>query len=134
MLFIDTHTHLFLPQFDNDRNTVINSAIEQGVKKLFLPNIDSSSIIPMQNIAKAFTENCFPIIGLHPSSVKDNFEKELQIVEKWLKKEKFYALGETGIDLYRDKIYKQQQIIAFTKQLHLTKKYNLPVVIYVEIR
>lgn len=130
MLFIDTHTHLFLPQFDNDRDTVINSAIKQGVKKLFLPNIDSSTIIPMLNIAKAFSENCFPMIGLHPSSVKDNFEKELQIVEKWLKKEKYYAIGETGIDLYRDKTFKQQQIIAFKKQLHLAKKYNLPIVIH----
>ncbi len=130
MIIIDTHTHLFLPEFDNDRNTVINSAIEQGVKKLFLPNIDSSSIIPMLNIAKAFPENCFPMIGLHPGAVKDNFEKKLQIVEKWLKKEKFYAIGETGIDLYRDKTFKQQQIIAFTKQLHLAKKYNLPVVIH----
>jgi TatD DNase family protein len=130
MVLVDSHTHLYLEEFDLDRNTIIEKAINSGVKYLFLPNVDSDSIIPMLNISKCFPENCFPMIGLHPTSVKENFSSQLLEIEKWIEKEKFYAFGEIGIDLYWDKTFINEQIQAFKFQLVLAKEKNLPVVIH----
>ena len=92
MILIDTHTHLYLDNFDSDREEVVTSAIEKGVKYMLLPNIDSSSIHPMLSLCDDFPENCFPMMGLHPTSVKDNYKKELELVNKWLVKKKFIAI------------------------------------------
>lgn len=131
MHLIDTHTHLFAQQFDEDRTEVVQRALQKGVQQMLLPNIDSSSIQPMLDLCLAFPDNCFPMIGIHPCDVKDNYMEELAIVEEWLQKEKFVAVGEIGIDLYWDKSTLAVQEDAFRKQIELAKKYRLPIAIHV---
>ena len=131
MHLIDTHTHLFAQQFDEDRSEVVHKALEKGVQQMLLPNIDSSSIQPMLNLCTEFPNNCFPMMGLHPCDVKDNYLEELVIIEEWLQKEKFVAVGEIGIDLYWDKSTLSIQQDAFRKQVRLAKKYKLPIAIHV---
>lgn len=131
MHLIDTHTHLFAKQFDEDRSEVVHRALEKGVQQMLLPNIDSSSIQPMLNLCTEFPSNCFPMMGLHPCDVKDNYLEELVIIEEWLQKEKFVAVGEIGIDLYWDKSTLSMQEDAFRKQVELAKKYKLPIAIHV---
>jgi len=130
MQFIDTHTHLYLDEFDSDRAESIESAISSGVGMFLLPNIDSLSIDPLLKLADEFPENCLPMIGLHPTSVKENYKDELQLVENHLSKRKYYAIGEIGIDLYWDKTFLEQQRIAFRNQINLAKVADLPVAIH----
>jgi len=130
MQLTDTHTHLFASEFDADRPEMISRAIEKGVTRLFLPNIDAESIEPMLSLSKNFPGNCFPMMGLHPCSVFDDYESQLAIVREWLGKEKFYAIGEVGIDLYHDVTFAEQQKKAFRKQIEWAKEFNLPVVIH----
>ena len=129
-MYIDTHTHLFLPEFDSDRDAVIKRAINSGVLKMFLPNIDSNSIHPMLDISEAYPDNLYPMMGLHPGSVKENYREELRVVEEWLNKVKFYAIGETGIDLYRDKSHLKEQQDCFTQHIRFARTYNLPLIIH----
>ena len=131
MHLIDTHTHLFAQQFDQDRSEVIHRALEEGVKQMLLPNIDISSIQPMLNLCAEFPNNCFPMIGLHPCDIKTNYLEELEIIEEWLQNENFVAVGEIGIDLYWDKSNLSIQEDAFRKQVELAKKYKLPIAIHV---
>ena len=126
----DTHSHIYSEEFDKDRRDIVFNAHKAGVKKILLPNIDSTSIEAMMNLCKKFPHHIFPMMGLHPTSVEDDFESELQIVEQWLEKEKFYAIGEIGIDLYWDKTFLEEQITAFEKQIDLAIKYDLPIVIH----
>jgi len=130
MHFIDTHTHLFLPEFDQDRDQVVQNAIRKNVDKLLLPNVDNQSIVSLLALSKKYPDNCFPMIGLHPTSVKENYKTDLQILDDLLEKEKFIAIGETGIDLYWDKTFFKQQQIAFIYQINLAKKHKLPIVIH----
>ncbi len=130
MNFIDTHAHLYLSAFDEDRNKVIARAIENNVKKILLPNIDSSSVKGMLDLCNDFPDNCFPMIGFHPTSVKKDFKKELDNLEAQLKSKNFIAIGETGIDLYWDKTFLKEQIIAFKEQIEWAKLFNLPIVIH----
>jgi len=130
MNFIDTHSHIYLPDFNNDRTEVISNALKGGVNKILLPNIDSDSIDSMLGLCRAFPENCYPMMGLHPTSVKENVEAELTIVEKLLRDNSFIAIGEIGIDLYWDKTFLQEQEEAFRFQLALAKKHKLPIVIH----
>ncbi|OQY05933.1 MAG: hydrolase TatD [Bacteroidetes bacterium 4572_117] len=130
MILIDTHTHLFLEQFDDDRNKVVEDSIKNGVKKLFIPNIDSSTTEKVVKMGKDYPGICYPIIGLHPTSVKGNYREELEHVEQWLSKEKFYGIGETGIDLYWDKTFKKEQEEAFRYQINLAKRLGLPLIIH----
>lgn len=130
MLLTDTHTHLYSAEFEIDRKQVIERAIAAGVKKLFLPNIDSSSIEGMMELCTQFPENCFPMMGLHPTSVKENYEEELAIVKEWLGKYKFCAVGEIGIDLYWDKTFFTQQQLAFETQIKWANEFSLPIVIH----
>ena len=131
MHLIDTHTHLFAQQFDEDRSEVIHRALEKGVQQMLLPNINSSSIQPMLNLCTEFTNNCFPMMGLHPCDVKDNYLEEIAIIEEWLQKEKFVAVGEIGIDLFWNKSTLTIQEDAFRKQIELAKKHKLPIAIHV---
>ena len=131
MHLIDTHTHLFAQQFDEDRSEIVNRALEKGVQQMLLPNIDSSSIQPMLNLCTEFPNNCFPMMGLHPCDVKENYLEELVIIEEWLQNEKFVAVGEIGIDLYWDKSTLSIQEDAFRKQVELAKNYRLPIAIHV---
>lgn len=130
MIFIDTHSHLFLKQFKNDRDEVIRKAIEQGIEKMLLPNIDSKSITPMLDTCAAYPDHCFPMMGLHPNSVNKNYMTELKVIESRLEQNKFYAVGEIGLDLYWDKTFKHQQEEAFIHQIELARKYNLPIVVH----
>jgi TatD DNase family protein len=130
MHLVDTHTHLYLPEFNPDRDEVILRAIDQGVEKFFLPNIDSASMDSMLELAGRYPEHCFPMIGLHPTSVKGNYLSELEVVQNQLQKKSFYAIGEVGIDLYWDKTHETEQIIVFKEQVNLALKYSLPLVIH----
>lgn len=130
MEFIDTHAHLYLEQFDADREKMIGDAIQSGVGKMFLPNIDSETIGLMNHLCEKFPENCFPMIGLHPSHVKDNFQEKLTRVRTEAATGKYIAIGEIGIDLYWDKTYLAQQQEAFAAQLQLAKDLHLPVAIH----
>jgi len=129
-MFIDTHTHLYSEEFDADRNEIIKNAISKGITKLYLPNVDSSSIDDMLQLEKEFPENCFAMMGLHPCSVKENYLEELAIIEDWLTKRKFVAIGEIGIDLYWDKTFLKEQEIAFKKQIDWALTYNYSIVIH----
>ena len=130
MTLIDTHTHLYLDDYDDDRPEVVKAAIKEGVQTMMLPNIDKATIEPMKKLAKDFPANCFPMMGLHPTSVKEDYESELAIVKEELEKESYFAVGEIGIDLYWDKTYREQQKDAFRRQLQLAKKFKLPVSIH----
>lgn len=130
MFFVDTHAHIFSKEFNHDRDNVIVRAKSQGVKYMVLPNIDSASIEPLLNVCSSYKGFCFPAMGLHPTSVKENFEKELHVVEKHLREKRFYAVGEIGIDLYWDKTFIEEQKSAFRQQLKLAKELKLPVIIH----
>ncbi len=129
-MFFDTHTHLFLSQFDKDRTEVVQRAIEAGVTRMMLPNVDRNTVDNMLALANRFPENCFPAIGLHPTSVDDNYQETLDSVNKLLETGKFYAIGETGIDLYWDKTNLSGQKEAFRQQIILALRYNLPLIIH----
>jgi TatD DNase family protein len=132
MKFIDTHTHLFASEFKDDIDIVVKNAINSGVSKMLLPNIDSSTTNNMLQLCNKYPQHCFPMIGLHPCSVKkDNIDKEILHVEEMLNKNKFIAIGEIGLDLYWDKSSLSYQKVAFESQIKLAKKYQLPIVIHV---
>ena len=132
MNLIDTHTHLYLSQFDNDIDSVIKNAIDNGVSKMLLPNIDSTTTQQMLSLSKKYPKNCFPMIGLHPCSVKeDTVDKEISHVKDILDREKILAIGEIGLDLHWDKSTLEVQKKAFEDQINLAKKYKLPIVIHV---
>jgi TatD DNase family protein len=130
MILTDSHAHLYLEHFDPDREQVVENAIQKGVKYMLLPNIDKDSILPMMNLVQDFPANCFPMMGLHPTSVGPDYADQLEAVKSWLKKEKFYAIGEMGIDLYWDKTYFAEQQEAFRFQAALALEYDLPLVIH----
>ncbi|MDF2437476.1 MAG: hydrolase, TatD family [Bacteroidota bacterium] len=130
MILTDTHTHLYSREFDADRNDLINKAISAGVTRFFMPNVDSESIPGMYQVEKDFPDHCFPMIGLHPCSVNQTYQHELKVVEYWLQKRKFTAVGEIGIDLYWDKTFFDQQQDAFRTQIAWAKKYGIPYVIH----
>ncbi|HRH64850.1 MAG TPA: TatD family hydrolase [Bacteroidia bacterium] len=129
-ILTDTHTHLYSEEFDADREQLIREAIRQGVGRFFMPNIESSSIEGMLDLEKQFPGSCFPMMGLHPCSVKENWESELKIVEDWLAKRKFIAVGEMGIDLYWDKTFVEEQKEVFRRQVKLANHHKLPIVIH----
>jgi TatD DNase family protein len=129
-MFVDTHTHLYAEEFDADRHAVIHKAIQNSVGKLYLPNIDSTSIEAMLQLEKDFPNNCFAMMGLHPGSVKENYLEELAVIKQWLDKRKFIAIGEIGMDLYWDTTYIKEQEIAFKKQLDWAIEYNYSIVIH----
>ena len=130
MTLIDTHTHLYLNAFDDDREAMVQRAIASGVAYMFLPNIDSTSVEGMHALARLFPENCFPMMGLHPTSVKENYHEELALVEKLLEENTYWGVGETGIDLYWDKTYYREQVEVFNRQIDLALAYDLPLVIH----
>jgi len=130
-MLIDTHTHLYADEFDEDRNDVIQNSINEGVTQFYLPAIDSEFHQKMYDLENEFPDNIHLMMGLHPCYVKeDTFLNELQIVENELEKRKFSAIGEIGIDLYWDKSTLNIQQEAFVKQIHLAKKHKLPIVIH----
>jgi TatD DNase family protein len=129
MYLIDTHAHIYLPEFDDDRQECVAKAKEAGVEKIFMPAIDSSTHEIMLKTEEQFSV-CTAMMGLHPCSVKADYEKELEIIESYLQKRKFIAIGEIGLDFYWDKTFTEQQFKAFHYQVGLALKYLLPIVIH----
>jgi TatD DNase family protein len=130
-MFIDTHAHLYLEEFDGTREDTIRRATEVGVSTFLLPNIDSSSWGPMLDLCRVFPGQCLPMAGLHPTSVVPaTVKSELDMVKVRLEQEKFWAIGEIGIDLYWDKTFLEEQKMAFREQLHIAKEVYLPAVIH----
>ena len=130
MVLTDTHTHLYSEEFKEDIAEVIKRAGQNYVSRLFLPNIDSSSIEGMLSLEKKYPGVVFPMMGLHPCSVNENYKEELKLVSNWLEKHRFVAVGEIGIDLYWDKTFEKEQKDAFAFQIDLAIKHNLPIVIH----
>ncbi|MCF8337238.1 MAG: TatD family hydrolase [Bacteroidales bacterium] len=130
MILTDTHTHLYLEAFEDDREEVMQRAKEQQVKKMILPNIDTTSIEALHSLCDQYPSNCFPMMGLHPSSVEANYKNELETIYKKFSERKYYAVGEIGIDLYWDKTYEEQQKEAFRTQIRWAIEKKLPIVIH----
>lgn len=130
MNYIDTHTHLYDEQLLEDEELMIQRAIDAGVTKMYMPNCDSSTIEGMMQLAKKHPEHCYPMMGLHPCYVKENYKDELTIVEQQLAQNKFYAVGEIGLDYYWDKTFVAKQKEAFSLQIDWALQYNLPIVIH----
>lgn len=127
---IDTHSHLYAVEFEADRDVMLEAAKQEGIERIFLPAIDGSTHYMMMQLAKNSEGYCLPMMGLHPCSVDAAFEAELQQVETWLQQEKYYAIGEIGLDFYHSNEWKTQQLEAFVFQIELAKKYALPIVIH----
>lgn len=131
MNFIDTHSHLFAEEFKEDLLQAIKRAKEVGVSRVYLPNIDCSTLQPMLDTASQYPGYCFPMLGLHPTSVGTNYREELELMNKRLHTEHpFVAIGEVGMDLYWDKTYVNEQIEAFDTQIQWAIEYKLPLVIH----
>ncbi|MFN0033075.1 MAG: TatD family hydrolase [Flavobacteriales bacterium] len=129
-MITDTHAHLYLPQFDEDRESMLQRARQAGVSKIFLPNIDQQSIEPMHRLCDANPAMCYPMMGLHPCSVTENYLEVLDDMRKLFAKHQYIAVGETGIDMYWDKSTLSIQIESFRIQLQWCIEMNLPVVIH----
>ena len=129
-MITDTHTHLYSKQFDEDRKAMIQRAKDAGVSRFFIPAIDSSYSESMFSLEKEFPNGVFLMMGLHPTSVKENYKEELTHVKEWIDKKDFYAIGEIGIDLYWDKTFLPQQQKAFRAQIQWAKEKKLPIVIH----
>ncbi|WP_343700140.1 TatD family hydrolase [Chitinophaga sp.] len=132
MIWIDTHAHLYSREFDKDRPEMIDRAIRQGVNRLLLPNIDEESIPGMLQLEADYPGVCLPMMGLHPCYVGENVEAQLAIVQNWLEKRKFWAVGEIGLDFYWDKSepHLERQYQAFRRQISLALEHGLPIAIH----
>ncbi len=130
MKIIDTHSHIYSEEFDNDIDEVIARARAAGVEKILLPNVDVSSLPRLHNTAGRYKDYCIPMMGLHPTSVDENWQSELDTIKKQLELRPYIAIGEIGIDLYWDKTFQQEQKYIFEEQLRWSIQYNLPVAIH----
>jgi len=130
MQYIDTHTHLYLPEFDTDRDEVVSRAVSNGIVKMLLPNIDINSVDQMLAAVNRYAGICYPMTGLHPTSVKTDYLLQLDKLEQLFDKQKFIAIGEIGIDLFWDKSFLAEQIISFRRQIAFAIENGLPVVIH----
>ncbi len=129
-LFIDTHTHLYDEQFDDDRPAVVQRAIDAGVTYMYLPNCDSSTIAPMLQMAAQWPEHCKPMMGLHPCYVKENYREELKLVQEHLFQGSFHAVGEIGLDFHWDTSFAEQQKEALAQQIDWALELDLPVILH----
>ncbi len=129
-MYIDSHAHLYVDQFKEDIDEVISRALASNVQKIFLPNIDSRSTESMFALADKYPEVCYPMMGLHPCSVKENYKEELDHILEVKKERKIYGVGELGIDLYWDKTFTEQQVDAFRTQIEWAIEWKLPIIIH----
>lgn len=129
---IDTHSHLFTEEFDADRTAVLKRAEEEGVSRIYMPNIDETTISRLLQVCEDYSGYCFPMMGLHPTSVNEHFEIALQQVHQCLMthRERFVAVGEIGIDLYWDDTFLEQQIDVFDQQVRWALEMDLPIVVH----
>lgn len=130
MAFVDTHTHLYVEEFDEDRELALIRAGEAGVARLFMPNIDDTTVDAMLALCRSH-EGCYPMIGFHPTSVDADWKAHLAAVRRWLDSpQTFYGIGEVGLDLYWDKTYKKEQMQAFEIQIEWALEHDLPLVVH----
>lgn len=130
MTYIDTHAHLYLEQFDEDRNEIIQRSFDSGVKKIFLPNVDISTVPKMEQMTKDYPDICYSMMGIHPCSVVKEWESQLEETKSLYKKGHHIAIGEIGIDLYWDKTLQKEQTASFRAQINWAKEEALPIVIH----
>jgi len=130
MELIDTHCHLYLQDFDSDRDEVIARAEEAGIRKFYLPSVDSGSFAALLNTESRFAGKCVAMCGLHPCSVKESWQHELSFFREWLEKKKFVAIGEIGLDFYWDKSFEEQQYNVFREQIRWALEFGIPIVIH----
>ena len=130
MQLIDTHTHLYLPEFYTDNDEVVSRAVDNGISKMLMPNIDIQSVDQMLSVENRFHNICYSMIGLHPTSVKEDYLSQLEKLESLASKHKFIAIGEIGIDLYWDKTFLKEQLIAFRRQIAFASDKGLAAVIH----
>jgi TatD DNase family protein len=130
MNLVDTHSHIYLEEFDTDRDIMLERALETGVRTIIMPAIDASSHEKMKEVESQYPEQCYSMMGLHPCSVKENFRDELEIVIKNFGSRSFKAVGETGLDFYWDLAFKPSQLTAFHEQIELALQYDIPIVIH----
>lgn len=130
MDYIDSHVHIYSEKYNEDRSEVIQSAMEKGLTKLYMPNIDVASIDAMLEVELRYPDSCIPMMGLHPCDVTKDFERDLYIMEDWIAKRDFAAIGETGIDLYWDKTFFEQQKEALRIQIQWAKAKSWPIVLH----
>lgn len=131
MNFIDTHSHLFLEEFAEDLPLVMQRAKAAGVSRIYMPNIDCSTIKPLLDTVAQYPDYCFPMIGLHPTSVNADFREELKVMKELLdQSHPFVAIGEVGMDLYWDRTFINEQFEAFETQIQWSAEYLLPLVIH----
>lgn len=130
MRFIDTHSHIYDTGFQEDLDAVMASAKSAGVEKIYMPGIDSTCINGMMDMETKYPGFCIPMMGLHPCYVKENYQEELAIVEGWLAKRKFAAIGEIGLDYYWDKTFAKEQQLVFEKQMQWGLDLGLPINIH----
>lgn len=130
MILTDTHTHLYYETEPKKLDELMHRCLENGVSRLFLPNVDSESVAMVRGMSEKYPENCFPMMGLHPCNVKSNFNEELDVIRNTMQPDKIYAIGEIGIDLYWDKTTTDLQKTAFRLQVNLAKDLDLPISIH----
>jgi len=130
MFLIDTHTHIYLPEFDDDRDEVIERAKQAGIGKLLMPNVDETTLVRLHQAADRWPDYCLPMIGLHPTSVNQSTTDQPKWVEEGLKTGQYIAIGEVGLDLYWDRSHESRQVEVFRYQIELALKYNMPLVIH----
>ena len=130
-MLIDTHSHIYSEEFNGEIDEIIQNSLNNGVQKILLPNIASSSIKRMLEVSEAYKNICYPMIGLHPTSVNEDFEEELELLDYWLNKKQFFGIGEIDIDLYWDNSFLEEQIYVFRRQLDLAKRFELPLSIHI---
>lgn len=129
-MFIDTHTHLYADAFDQDRDNLIRKAINSGISRFYMPNIDLDSAEPMLKVARAFPANCFPMMGLHPTSVGTDYRDVLKKIRENVSAGGYFGIGEIGIDLYWDKSLAREQEEVFGEQVQWAIDLSLPIVIH----
>lgn len=130
-MLIDTHSHIYSEDFNDDIDEVLQNAYNNDIRKIVMPNIDSGTIKRLIDLSNSYPHICYPLMGLHPTSVSTDYKQELAAVEYWMDKNKFYGIGEIGIDLYWDTKYVEEQKDAFRYQIKLAKSKDLPIVIHV---
>lgn len=130
MILIDTHTHIYQNEFECDIDIVIERAKNEGLEKILLPNIDSDTITKLHALADKYPNYCLPMMGLHPTSVKENWEEEIQRIKEQLNKRTYIAIGEIGLDFYWDTTFEKEQKRIFEIQLQWSIELDLPVVIH----
>ena len=129
-MFIDTHAHIYIDAFQDERAEIVERAQNAKVHRILMPNIDSKSMKDVMDLYKMYPNTCYPMVGLHPCSVKADFKEELETLAEYLNMKEIIAVGEIGIDLYWDKTFEKEQTLAFRTQIQWAKKHDLPIVIH----